>query len=943
MHQQHQPYMPNEEQSRIMVDHAPVLIWISGADNIRYSFNAGWLNYTGKNVLQEQDKGWTEGVHPDDLERCLSMYLSNFNARSEYKIEYRLRRHDGQFRWVTECGVPRFTSQGSFEGYVGSCLDIHELLDSLQRIDEGNDTTTLEKEQALNEELAAANEELSAVNEELQQSQESLNEINQELEQRVAARVAELSESEGRFRNMAESSEVLIAVADETANGTYFNKAWVELTGKTEKELLEFGWSDLIHPEDRERWISDYLAAAKNQESFGGEFRMRNKEGQYRWLWAKIPPRFRPDGTFAGYISSCIDITERKEQELQMMQVLNMLPASVVIIRGPELVVESINDANLSYWKRTREQVIGKRFLEILPDLADQPFAGQLRQVMDTGGIIDVKESPVIFEMPDGSHRETYVDYSYQPLTDGNGKHTGVLVMSFEITERVTARKLLESYTAELQSVNNQLTDSNRDLALSEARFKYLIQEAPVAIGVLNGRKLIVESANQKILEVWGKTTAIIGLPLEVALPELEGQPFLGLLDEVYTSGKPFYANEIRALLEHEGILREFFFNVVYQPIQVEGGPTTDILVVAVDVTEQVTARKKVEQAELTLRLAIEAANMGTWNLHPDSRELTFSKRLKELFGFKPEEEPTMQDLITQITDDYRDSIVEAFENAIAYGGKYDVSYTILSHEDQKERWLRALGNLNKDISGKYNAFTGVIMDITEQKQDEQRKNDFIGMVSHELKTPLTSLNAYLQMLNGKAQKSGDQFTAGALDKSLNQVKKMTTMINGFLNVSRLESGKIYIDKQQFDLAELVKEVEEETIALVSSHHVVFAPVNRTDIVGDRDKIGQVINNFISNAVKYSPGGSTIQVACVSVNNTALVSVKDEGFGIKPEDQQKLFDRYYRVEEHHTKTIAGFGIGLYLCAEIIQRHNGKIWVNSEVGGGSTFNFSLPLD
>ena len=115
-----------------------------------------------------------------------------------------------------------------------------------------------------------------------------------------------------------------------------------------------------------------------------------------------------------------------------------------------------------------------------------------------------------------------------------------------------------------------------------------------------------------------------------------------------------------------------------------------------------------------------------------------------------------------------------------------------------------------------------------------------------------------------------------------------------------------------------------------------------TFVIADRDKIGQVINNFISNAVKYSAGGSTIQVACVTVDCMAVVSVSDEGEGIKQEDQAKLFDRYYRIEGPHTKTVAGFGIGLYICAEIIQRHDGRIWVESEIGKGSTFYFSLPV-
>jgi two-component system sensor histidine kinase VicK len=111
-------------------------------------------------------------------------------------------------------------------------------------------------------------------------------------------------------------------------------------------------------------------------------------------------------------------------------------------------------------------------------------------------------------------------------------------------------------------------------------------------------------------------------------------------------------------------------------------------------------------------------------------------------------------------------------------------------------------------------------------------------------------------------------------------------------------------------------------------------------VCADRDKIGHVIHNFISNAVKYSPQGSDINVACVTIDGNVLVSVMDKGIGIKPEDTQNIFDRYYRVNNKQMKTVAGFGIGLYLCSEIIKRHEGRIWVESEVGRGSTFSFSL---
>jgi two-component system sensor histidine kinase VicK len=252
------------------------------------------------------------------------------------------------------------------------------------------------------------------------------------------------------------------------------------------------------------------------------------------------------------------------------------------------------------------------------------------------------------------------------------------------------------------------------------------------------------------------------------------------------------------------------------------------------------------------------------------------------------------------------------------------------------------MGKLYPDAEGNLSHFSGIVIDITEQKIDELRKNDFIGMVSHELKTPLTSLTAIVQMLYGKSKQNDDAFTTSALDKANTQVKKMSNMINGFLNVSRLESGKILIDKQNFVLNDLLKDMIGEIRLTVFSHVIYLLPSDPIHVNADQDKIGSVISNLLSNAVKYSPKGKTIEVKCHVTDNMVQVSVKDEGMGIKPHDTERLFERYYRVESNHTQHISGFGIGLYLSSEIIKRHNGSIWVDSESGVGSTFHFSLPL-
>lgn len=366
----------------------------------------------------------------------------------------------------------------------------------------------------------------------------------------------------------------------------------------------------------------------------------------------------------------------------------------------------------------------------------------------------------------------------------------------------------------------------------------------------------------------------------------------------------------------------------------------------AVITFNDITALKKIEEeldsSNTMLKMALYSAEMGTWSINIQNREFMPSPRLKEMFGFLPEDTMTYEAAIAQIVDEYQSMATNAIETAIKLREKLDVEYPLRGFRDGRLRWVRAIGNPAFDKEGKPTYFSGVLNDITIHKQDEIRKNDFIAMVSHELRAPLTSIQANVQMLAARAAKAKDDFAIIWLEKANRQVKKMGTLVNGFLSVSSFEAGKIYLNIEAFEISTLVNGIIEEIALATAIHNITLLPCPALSVNADRDKIGQVINNFLSNAVKYSPAGGNIEVSCKQFNGMLQVSVKDDGMGIKPQDKEKLFGRYYRIENVQTQSISGFGLGLYLSAEIIYRHNGKIWVESEPGKGSTFYFSLPL-
>ncbi|MEN5234365.1 PAS domain S-box protein [Sphingobacterium faecium] len=235
-----------------------------------------------------------------------------------------------------------------------------------------------------------------------------------------------------------------------------------------------------------------------------------------------------------------------------------------------------------------------------------------------------------------------------------------------------------------------------------------------------------------------------------------------------------------------------------------------------------------------------------------------------------------------------------------------------------------------------------IARDITDKKLEERRKNDFISMVSHELKTPLTSVLLFTQILQKKFNDTNDEIGLQMTAKIENQTKKMTSLIRDFLSLARIEEGKLQVNLEPISLLALFDEIKNEAELLINKHHISFLCESNIIILADRDKMGQVFMNLLSNAIKYSPDGGTITLGCEEVGDKIKLYVQDEGIGIDLADQKKLFNRFYRVDSEQTSNISGFGIGLYIVSEILRYHQSTIEVSSEKGVGTTFYFFLDL-
>lgn len=236
---------------------------------------------------------------------------------------------------------------------------------------------------------------------------------------------------------------------------------------------------------------------------------------------------------------------------------------------------------------------------------------------------------------------------------------------------------------------------------------------------------------------------------------------------------------------------------------------------------------------------------------------------------------------------------------------------------------------------------TKLLEEIEFRKEAERKKDEFISIASHELKTPMTSIKGYIQLLERSLDKEDLETTRVRLHKVQNQVEKLNLLVADLLDISKIESGKLKFNKKYFSFDKILDHIVE--IMEQANPQVKFIKKGQitTEIFGDEMRIEQVIINFITNAIKYAPDSDEVHITSELRGDEIYFSVRDFGIGMAKEHQQQIFDKFYRVEET-SERFQGLGIGLYICQEIIERHEGKIGVNSEPDEGSEFYFTIPL-
>ena len=638
-----------------------------------------------------------------------------------------------------------------------------------------------------------------------------------------------------------------------------------------------------IYPDDLEKVRAAIDEAIREKKIFQLEHRVNRADGTPGWTFSRAVPILDDKDEILEWFGTASDITDRKnaeealrevrersEQQKRVYETITGGTPDLMYVFGLDYLFTYANTALLNMWGKTEENAIGKSLLEN----GYEPWHAEMHErEIDQ---VRATKQPVRGEVsfPHATLGSRVYDYILIPVLDENGEVEAVAGTTRDVTERKQWEQALAQTSEELQNINEEMASSNEELAstneelsatndelnslnqkLQLARQK--IEEGEVALRLAISaanfgtwfihsvtREFITDARLKELFGYYPDEDLSIEQSLAQITDEYRGFVAAKLENAIYHNGDYDVTYPVTGL--HDGRLRwlRAIGNLNADP----SGAFSAFTGVVMDITEQYLAARNIEEAEESLRMAIQSGELATWYLNENLGTITASTRFNELFGFEADEEVPYHAAISQILPEYRQRVQNAVAESFKTGANFNVEYPITGFRDGRQRWIRSVGKFVADNkSGNY--ITGIMADITEQKMDEMRKNDFIGMVSHELKTPLTSLNAIIQVANTKLKNSDDQFLAGAMAKANAQVKRMSAMINGFLNVSRLESGKIMIEKSDFDVQELIREIADEMKLSVTSHNISLNQCASAIINADRDKISSVVSNLVSNAV----------------------------------------------------------------------------------------------
>jgi PAS domain S-box-containing protein len=541
------------------------------------------------------------------------------------------------------------------------------------------------------------------------------------------------------------------------------------------------------------------------------------------------------------------------------------------------------------------------------------------------------------FELAGRGHSgPSYFCFSYTPLLDDEGRINGIFCAAIETTGKV----LLEQQRAEALERQHRM-----------------FMQAPGFICTLRGPEHVFEFANDAHRKLFARSD-VVGKPLREAFPDLEGQGFYELLDNVYATGERYVARGVPARIntgpaDAEQDLRLDF---IYAPITDEHGKVCGIFCEGYNVTESFAAQAALQEREEQLRLATEAAEVGLWDVDLVTDTLFWPARVKAMFGISPDTPVSMADFYAGLHPEDREHTTLSFAAACdpARRSLYDVEYRTTGKEDGAIRWVAAKGRGIFDDAGRCVRVIGTAIDISARKAAElelletqkklraadRRKDEFLAIMSHELRNPLAPLVTAAHLIRLRGGRATEK-EMGILDRQLQQMSKI---VSDLLDASRAMRDNVQLATKVVEIGELLAAAVDLACPFIEQgrHELVIeVPVRGLPVDADPERMAQVFGNLLHNAAKYTPQGGRIRLCAVSRDNDVEVSVEDNGRGIAADMLDAVFELFSQTDAGREQG-GGLGIGLAVARNLVRAHGGDIKAESNgLGRGSRFTIRLP--
>ena len=555
-----------------------------------------------------------------------------------------------------------------------------------------------------------------------------------------------------------------------------------------------------------------------------------------------------------------------------------------------------VNNKAVEIMSKQREELLGKNIWELYPEAIETVSYSQAHRAVEGNTPIHYE---VFFPL-----LETWFECRLYPSTEG-------LII---LLQDISMRKRQEEALQQSQTRARRLVDAN-------------------IIGVVISDMDHIFEANDAFLEIVGYTREDLEarrinwiamtppelLPLDMnAIQELKEQGTFTPFEKAY------YRKDGRLV------------PILIGGAVLEKDPLQWVCFI-LDISEQKTLEQALRESEERMRIALKGASI---TVYQQDRELRYTWIYNPLSAYK------VEDIIGKTDADF----IEAEEAAHLTAIKRQVLETGQSYQEViKATGIDGMHYLDLSIeplhdgNGEIIGVTGTSREVTEQVELEQRKDNFISIASHELRTPITVLRGFTQLLARHLDQQGIQEPVSMLHKMDDQISRLVRLIDELLDASKIQAGRLDYEEEPVDLDALVHETVEMLQASSPKHILRISGATDAAILGDRDRLGQVFTNLITNAVKYSPQANSVDITLCSTKEAALISIRDYGVGIASAHQKHIFDRFYRVFDSSNKTFKGLGLGLYISYDIVIRHGGDLTVESEEDKGSTFIISLPLE